>query len=445
MKSLKEMKIKELIVKNFPLKILAVIIAVVIWIVIVNIDNPSQRKTISGITVNLTNEETLTDKGYIYQIESGSVISIVVKAPQTIVEELKASDFYAYADLSERSPESDTAKIYVTCTNESIANQVDIVSQKLDFVQLSIDNKVDKDLPVEVVISGTPEEGYVVGDYSTSPTTIKVSGAEATVSRIVSAKLHYNVDRLTADVADSVVPVFYDADGKEVNSDKLELSRNDIKLTIDILPIKWITVNFAVTGTPADGYELTGYDSNFTSICIAGSKDDLAKISSIDIPAGILDVTDAVESKEFTVNLGNYLSSEYRITSSTSDLIVTADIEKVSDGIVNIDYNDIEIKGTDEALTYELLPGEDGKFLSVGISGIANIIQNLTGQELNASIDLEGKKVGTYNVKVSFISSDSYSISGSYFIKVTITDQNALEDESSETLKDDTEETTAEE
>ena len=102
MKSFKEIKIKELILHNFGLKILAIIIAIVSWIVIVNVDNPSQRKTISGITVNMINGDALTSKGYIYQIESGASISIVVKAPQTIVDELRSTDFYAYADLSER-------------------------------------------------------------------------------------------------------------------------------------------------------------------------------------------------------------------------------------------------------------------------------------------------------------------------------------------------------
>ena len=89
MKFFKDIKIKDLIFKNFALKILAVIIAVVLWIVIVNVDNPSQRKTISGITVNLLNGDVLTDMDYIYQVNSGSVISIVVKAPQTIVVSLR--------------------------------------------------------------------------------------------------------------------------------------------------------------------------------------------------------------------------------------------------------------------------------------------------------------------------------------------------------------------
>ena len=61
MKNGKEMKFKNLILNNFALKILAVLLAVAIWVVIVNIDNPSRTTTISGIQVVLQNEAELNN------------------------------------------------------------------------------------------------------------------------------------------------------------------------------------------------------------------------------------------------------------------------------------------------------------------------------------------------------------------------------------------------
>ena len=103
MKSVKEFKFKDLILHNFALKILAVVLAVIIWVAIVNIDNPSRTTMISGIQVVFLNEDALGQKGYTYSVQSGSVISISVKAPQSIAESLEASDFYAYADFIEHS------------------------------------------------------------------------------------------------------------------------------------------------------------------------------------------------------------------------------------------------------------------------------------------------------------------------------------------------------
>lgn len=438
-------KLKEMIFSNIPLKIIAVIIAIVAWIVIVNVSDPSQRVTVSGISVNILNENALIDKGYIYQIESGSVISIVVKGPQTIVENLRSTDFYAYADLSERTPESDTAKIYVSCINEDIIDMIDIVSQKSEYIQLAIDNKVDKDLPINVVITGTPASGYVVGNYGSSPTTIKISGAEATVKRIVSAEITYDVESMTTDIVDSVKPVFYDKDGKVVKSDKLELSRSDVQIHIEILPTKWVKVNYVVTGNPADGYAMTGYSSNVTSVNIAGKKSDLNNISSIDIPSGVVDITDAISNRTFEINMATYLPQGYTIVSSSSKMKVSVEVKKVSDVIINIPVEDISITGMGYDYLYEITTGTEANVLEVGVKGLEEIVNSLSVNDLDPKIHLLGKKPGVYTVKVFMQTGDNYSIASTYYVKVTITHKKSEENPTeTESTEEDTQETQTE-
>ena len=428
MKNPKMQKLKEKILNNLALKIIAVLVAVLVWIIIVNVSDPSQRVTVSGISVELQNEEVLIDKGYIYQVENGNSISIVVKGPQSVVENLKSSDFYAYADLSERSPDSDTAKIYVSCTNEEIANKVDIVSQKLEYVQLAIDNKVDKDFPIQIDVVGIPASGYVVGEYSTSPTTIKVTGAENIVSQIAYVEVSYDVESMNADVSDSVTPVFYDAEGNVVKADKLELSKSDIQLQIEILPTKWIKVNYVVTGTPAEGYSLSGYTENLTSINVAARKDHLAGVAAIDIPSGVVDITDATGDKKITVSLAPYLPAGFKIVSSMTVLEVQTTIEKISDGIINIPVEDIVITGTDEQYLYEVTTVEGDAVLEVGVKGVEEVINNITVEDLNPNINLSGKKDGVHTVKVTLNSQDAYTISKTYYVKVIVTDKYAEEE-----------------
>ena len=448
MKSFKEFRIKELILHNFPLKILAIIIAIVSWIVIINVDNPSQRKTISGITVNLVNGEALTSKGYIYQVESGTNISVVVKAPQTVVDELKASDFYAYADLGERTPDSNRAQIYVSCIKEGTENTVDIVSLKTEYVQLSIDNRIDKECELELDITGQPADGYVIGDYSISPTTIKVSGAENTVSRIASAKLTYNVSSMTAGIDDSVVPVFYDEFGLEINSDKLELSRNNARIKIDILPTKWVRINYAVSGEPAEGYTLVEQNANMESVNIAASKDLLDKINAIDIPAGTVDITDAVEDKTFEIPLMTYLPAGYRIVSSENTLKVDFSIVGIAERMITFPISEINVDGMSDDYEYQIMSDVGSNSISVKVSGVEEDISSLNASDLGASISLSGKKAGSYTVRVNFNASDVYDISEAYYVKVLINEKNVptepettIEETETETETEEPEET----
>ena len=436
MKNQRMQKLKEMLLNNLALKIIAVLVAILVWVIIVNVSDPSQRVTVTGISVELQNEEVLSDKGYIYQVENGSNISIVAKGPQSVVENLKSSDFYAYADLSERSPDSDTAKIYVSCTNEEIANKVDIVSQKYEYVQLAIDNKVDKDFPIQIDVVGIPESGYVVGEYSTSPTTLKVTGAENVISQIAYVEVSYNVESMNADVSDSVKPVFYDAEGKVVKSDKLELSRSNVQLQIEILPTKWIKVNYVVSGTPAEGYSLSGYTENLTSINVAARKDHLANVSAIDIPSGVVDITGATGDKKIAVSLAPYLPSGFRIVSSMTVLEVQTTIEKISDGIVNIPVEDIEITGVAENYSYEITTVDGDAVLEVGVKGVEEVINNITVDELSPSVNLTGKKEGIHTIKVTLNAQEAYTIAKTYYVKVTLTDMNAEEETESDEAVD---------
>lgn len=419
MKFFKDIKIKDLIFKNFALKILAVILAIVLWIVIVNVDNPSQRKTISGITVNLLNGDVLTDMDYIYQVNSGSVISIVVKAPQTIIEELKASDFTAYADFSERAADSDKVPIHVSCNKEDIENQVDIISLRTEYVQLSIDNKVDRDFELTVDISGNPAEDYIVGGNSISPTTIKVTGAESIVSRIETAVLRYNVDGMTDNIDDAVVPVFLDAKGNEVNTDKLNVSRKTIRLKIDIFPTKWVPVNFAVSGEPAEGYEMTGYEPNLESVKIAASREQLASISAIDVPSGTIDITGLEQDSVLSAELSTYLPNGCTIISSENKLEVDVKLEKIVTAGIEVPVRDINISGISNDYEYEITSGGRNT-ITIEVSGRESVINQVTAADLTLSADVSGRGGGRYKIPVTVADSDRFTVVSDNYLDVLI-------------------------
>ena len=428
MKAIKNIKFKQLLLKNFPLKLLAIVIAIVVWIVIVNIDNPAEKVTIANIGVDMLNGDVLTGKGYIYSIDSGGTLAITVRGPKSVTDELKASDFYAYADLSERTPTSSQAKIHVECTNSEVAKEIDIIDQKTEYVQLSIDNEMEAEFELQVELTGEPADGYVVGDYSISPTTIKVSGAEAVVSSIDSAKIVYNVDNMTADIEDSVKPVFYDANGSEINIDKLELNRDSVKIKIEILQTKTVHINYQVSGEPASGFAITANDSNIDSVTIAGSKDALSGISSIDIPSELVSVEGLSESTIFEINLEDYLADDCRIISEVSKLQVEVSILKIGAATVAVSMADITIQGMDEdEYEYSIT---NTRSLSVQVSGLENDIAGLTAADLAPEVDVSGKGEGNFFFTVSFKENEAYTIVGTYRVKVSIS---RIEEEETET------------
>lgn len=55
------MKIKASLTNNVGIKVIAVVIAALIWLMIVNISDPEKTVIIYNIPINVTHEEVITD------------------------------------------------------------------------------------------------------------------------------------------------------------------------------------------------------------------------------------------------------------------------------------------------------------------------------------------------------------------------------------------------
>ena len=72
MKDLKSLKsLKNLKSNNTGMKILSVFIAILIWLLVANINDPVRTERFSGIPVQIINENALTSLGYAYECWRG--------------------------------------------------------------------------------------------------------------------------------------------------------------------------------------------------------------------------------------------------------------------------------------------------------------------------------------------------------------------------------------
>ena len=409
---------KKKIFNNVGLKILALLIAILVWWVVMNIDDPLVKKTISGMTVELRNDDDLTDKGYIYEVDSGSVITITVRAPESVAKDLKASDFVAYADLSQLSPLTDSADITVECVKSDVKSDIKEITSKVQVVKLSIDNKETEEIPVTINITGAPADNYVLGDTSISQNKIEVTGAASVIEKIARAEISYDVSNMMQSVSEMVTPVLYDEDGNVVDSSSLQLSRNSLKLNVEILATKWITVTIIPTVTTADGYKMIEYTQSFDQIKIAGTSDSLASISTLAIPSDAIELTDVTESQDCTVNIANYLRGSYRIVSDTTELVVHIEVEPEVVKSYIVRRNGIAINNLGDGLEAEI----QDAYIEVKVRAIQSTHDSFNMDVLNTNIDLKGYEPGEYTVPV-IMSEDSnnYTLVGDVTVDVVIT------------------------
>ena len=409
---------KKIIFNNIGLKILALLIAVIVWWVVMNINDPLVKKTINGVSVELRNDDDLIDKGYIYEVESGNVIAITVWAPESVAKELKSSDFIAYADLSQLSPLTDTANITVECVKSDVKNDIKEITSKIQVVKLSIDNKQTAEVPVTTAIVGNPAENYVIGDISISQNKIEITGAASVIEKIVRAEIKYNVSNMMQSVNEMVTPVFYDENNNVVDTGAIQLSRNSLRLSVVINPTKWIGITINPSVTVADDYKMVGYSLSFDHVKIAGTQESLANISAIDLPSDAIELTDVTESQDCVVNLANYLKASYKIVSGTTELTVHIDIEPMVVKSYIVRKNGIAVNNLGDGLEAQI----EDSYIEVKVKAIQEVHDSFNMDVLNPNIDLKGYGPGEYEVPV-ILSEDlnNYILAGNVTVKVNIT------------------------
>ena len=172
---------------NLGLKIMALVFSVLLWMVAVNINDPVERKVFRDVKVETTNTNVLTDENKLYKVlDDTDTVTVTVRASRSVLETINVSDITASADFSELSF-TNTVPIRLS-VNRYVDKQIESISGSIDSMKLEVEDKKEKQLVIEIVQSGEPAEGYIVGKITTTDgNAMKISGPESVVDTVKKA------------------------------------------------------------------------------------------------------------------------------------------------------------------------------------------------------------------------------------------------------------------
>ena len=88
--------ILRLFTNNIWLKILALILAVMIWLVVVSIDNPVKDQNFTQIPVAVLNGDVFEKAGQSFELaDSSSTVTVTARAERSVLSQLSRDDFSA--------------------------------------------------------------------------------------------------------------------------------------------------------------------------------------------------------------------------------------------------------------------------------------------------------------------------------------------------------------
>ena len=164
---------KKRLTHNLTIKMLSVISALILWLIIVNIADPTVQRTLYKIPVEVLNSDAITSINQVYEIVSGDTVDVTVKGKRSIVDQIKNTDLKATANLAELSPVN-AAKIDVELIKNN-SNNVELNYNNAVLI-VSLEDIQKKQFKIETLLEGQPPEGYFQGDVAFTPNIIEISG-----------------------------------------------------------------------------------------------------------------------------------------------------------------------------------------------------------------------------------------------------------------------------
>ena len=406
---------KEKLLNNLSLKILSAVCAIIIWIIIVNVYDPSTSVTVSGGEVQLVNTESLTEKDYAYDVVDGSKISVYISGPRSIVTDIKAKDIVATADLSNVTVFSDYVDIDVKVVKDGVSASSIEIAPKTTAIRLKIENRVTKTFNIDTELVGTPADGYVIGGQQISPSSVKVTGTSSVVDSISSVKVLYDVSGATMNISDAAPIKIYDSQGTEIVDDRIELSKTAVDIKVNVLMTKTVPVTYKTKGTPADGYGVSGIDQAVTEAVIAGTEDALRDVNSIDVPDSAIDVSGLNADKIFHVRLSSYLPGNITVMSE-GVVNVTVRIYPVSEREISVPVTGIVLSNLPQG--YNISFG-DVTAVNITVTGEQSVLTALTVTGIIPTIDLSGIKEGDNTLRLKVTLPANCTLKQNYTVNVT--------------------------
>ena len=424
---------KRKLTDNLSLKIMSVAIAIVVWLIVVNIDNPVGTNYYTITDVELINKEYVESSDTIGKMcmpeENQDSVKVAITASKKVRDRIRLSDITAVADLQQAvSLDTDPVMVPITVTclaSGVLPSDIKVTPQNLT---VNLDEKETQEFVVNVSKGDTkPGKDYEVGSLTASPEKIRITGPKTLVNKIDKVNATIALDGNTEDYTQEVNLTIYDKNQEALSESEMNSLRIENNAKVVVTAKLWkirtgVKIAAGYVGTPAGGYQVGSVKTVPDTISVAGNTEGLESLSENDnmitIPADRIDISGESKDVERKIRLKNLLPDNVKLTSDSSeDVWVTVSILPVGSQEFNLPTKNIEVKNKPDNLQVTFETAQ----IALRIKSESEDLEDLNiNEDVKAEIDLKDKEAGNYKVPVKLSLPDGYEMVEDVYTEVVI-------------------------
>ena len=375
---------------NLALRILAVFVAFLIWLIVVNVSDPITTISYSGVAVEVLNPEVITAQNETYEIlEDTDTISVSVTAKRSINDLLVKENLKATADMKDLNAEK--GRIRIRVESNKYSDKIESIKTKTEYLEVNIEQLQKKQFTITPVVNGDPVEGYVIGDINLDQNVVTVQGPESVVSRIDHATAEVSVSGMSGSISTTSTIRYYDLNGEQLSAARLTSNISSVGVKVELLATKMISLDFSVSGELAEGYGLTGsVKPDVEEVLVAGKASNLANLNTISIPDTAISAEGKSETFHTEVDIRKYLPDTIKLADETFDgkVNVKVGVGKLEKTTLQVPKSNLEVVGLDEEYQKCTVIGNEST-IEIEVIGLVADLEKLSGDDITGTIDVD--------------------------------------------------------
>ena len=277
--------------KDILLRLLAVVFAILMWIYVIDEENPDYSNRYRNIPLQIDGMEHLTQLGLTIVDGGDATVSAKLSGKRDRMQMVSNDKLLAVVDVSSITepgvyPLNYTVKIDVS--------DVTVTPKNPQQIPIEVASYTSPSVPVQVTRAGALAKSLMMNDYTVTPDAITVRGPEDLVNSIAVANVKYNLDGVTASVDTRLTYDFLDENGSVIDDSLLTVDKPAVELKIPLTMTKKVPVTVAYYSSDVLSEDLIQTTISVESLMLVGDPEIMRDLNQIQV--GSISLRNMVES-----------------------------------------------------------------------------------------------------------------------------------------------------
>lgn len=304
-----EGKLSKFLSTDIASRIMALVIAIIVWIYVVILLDPAIDIWINDIPVIYTNTVNLTNEDYVLMNEKATTVSLRLRGSRTMLAKIDKEDITAYVDLDGKNQ---TGTFLLPISARLPYEEVSVIDKKPYNINVTIDKLITQTFPVTIEVVGNPQEGFEVFEAIASQSSVELKGANDVVTSVDRVEVSIDVSGASTDVVGTRALTFYNTNDDIITSKHISSTPDKLEIRCQILKKKTVPVKAVMTDqTPnhivnviasnyitilAEPHILDGINEiNTKPINVSNIRENTKVTTLLDFPEGVVPIDGMTE------------------------------------------------------------------------------------------------------------------------------------------------------